>query len=100
MSPVDIDDVKAYLRAAFNDVPMQTTDGDGKLYDFFVDMLCHLCAASEPFLPWRQVQVVSLYFGPHRLSQERIAEALGVSERTVRRDYNEALESIAARVTM
>ena len=95
----DIENVKAYLRAAFNDVPAQTTDSDGQLYGFFVDMLNHLCAASEPFLSWRESQIMALYFG-RRMSQEEIAAALGVSDRTVRRDYNNALESVAARVAL
>ena len=96
----DIGNVKAFLRAAFNDVPIQTTDAEGRLYESFVDALNHLCAASEPFLSWRQTRIVAFYFGPWRMSQERIAEVLGVSERTVRRDYNDALESIAERVSL
>jgi DNA-directed RNA polymerase specialized sigma24 family protein len=100
MTPTNIDDVKAWLRAAFNDVPARMADGDGQLTERFLQMLNHLCAASAPFVSWRQATILSLYFGPARLSQERIAEVLGVSDRTVRRDYNDALENIAERVSL
>ena len=98
MTP-DVENVKAYLKAAFCDVPLKFADGDGNLTERFLDMLNHLCACSEPFLTWRQAQVMALYFA-ERLSQEEIAERLGVNERTVRRDYSDALESVARRVNM
>jgi predicted transcriptional regulator len=96
----DIENTKAKLRAAFNDIPMQMADGDGQLTEQFLEMLHHLCAASQPFLTWRQSRIMALYFGPPRMTQERIAEVLGVSVRTVRNDYSGALEAIAERVEM
>ena len=100
MSPLDIEGTKAHLRAAFNDVPMQMADMDGQLYERFVCKLNYLCSASEPFLTKRQSWVVALYFGPWRMSQERIAETLGWSLRTIKNDYSDALKMIAERVNM
>ena len=90
-------DAKAKLAAAFQDFYVRMARIDGDLTERFVEYLNHLGAAAPPCLPWRQARVLALRYGKG-LTHEQIAEELGISERTVQRDYREALESIAVQV--
>lgn len=91
-------DVKAKLRAAFVDFEGKMTDGED-LTDRFIERLNTLCAASEPFLTWRQEMILIMYYSPLRRNCEQIAQALHVSERTVVREKMRAERIVARRIS-
>jgi hypothetical protein len=106
----EIDDVRFWLRRLFNDFTVRMTTGH-EMPDFrpgFLDILNHACAASVPFLTYRQRLIVQLLYTSYvdqdgnrvRLTAADVGERLGIDERTVRREHRAALEKVAARVSL